>query len=130
MLVQWGKGRYAKERSAYKEMMKNPTEETKNEYMSLKKASNKTIATAMKEETVRKINGIGKNPNIFFRLVRKMKIESTDVVGGRCMRGNDGTLYLYEKDRAKFWEAHMSKIMNDENEWDHFADVDAVEGPI
>ena len=41
-----------------------------------------------------------------------MKIESTDVVGGRCMRGNDGTLYLNEKDRAKFWKAHMSKIMN------------------
>ena len=26
-----------------------------------------------------------------------MKIESTDVVGGRCMLGNDGILYLNEK---------------------------------
>ena len=45
-----------------------------------------------------------------------MKIESTDVVGGRCMRGNDGTPYLDENDRAKLWKAHMSKIMNEENE--------------
>ena len=61
-----------------------------------------------------------------------MKIESTDVVGGRCMRGNYGTLHVNEKDRAKLWKAHMSKIMYEENEWDHIADGDAdtVEGPI
>ena len=29
-----------------------------------------------------------------------MKIESTDVVGGRCVRGNNVTLYPNEKDRA------------------------------
>ena len=46
------------------------------------------------------------------------------------MRGNDGTLYLDEGDRAKLWTAHMSKIMNDENEWDKVVDTDAVEGPI
>ena len=43
------------------------------------------------------------------------------------MRGYDGTLYLSEKDRAKLWKAHMSKIMN---EWDKRADADTVEGPI
>ena len=59
-----------------------------------------------------------------------MKIESTDVVGGRCMRGNDGTLCLNEKDRAKLMKAHMSKIMNEENEWHQIADVDTVEGQI
>ena len=57
-----------------------------------------------------------------------MQIGSMDVVGGRCMQGNDGTLYLIEKDRAKIWKAHMSKIMNEENEWDQIAD--AVEGSI
>ena len=50
------------------------------------------------------------------RLVRKMNIESTDAVGGRCMQGNDGTLYHDEKDRAINRKAHMSKIMNEENE--------------
>ena len=46
------------------------------------------------------------------------------------MRGNDGTLYLHEKDRAKFWKAHMSKIMNEKNEWDQMVDTDTAEGPI
>ena len=59
-----------------------------------------------------------------------MKMESTDVVGGRCMCANDGTLYLNEKNRAKLWKVHMSKIMNEENEWDQISDADTVEGPI
>ena len=59
-----------------------------------------------------------------------MKIESTDAVGGRCMRGNNGTFYLNEMHGAKLWKAHMSIILNEENEWDQIADADIVEGPI
>ena len=49
---------------------------------------------------MRKINKLGRNPNNVFRPLRKMKIESTDVDGGRCLQENEGTLYLNE-DRAK-----------------------------
>ena len=70
----------------------------------------------MKKEAVRKINELGRNPNNVFRLLRKMKIESADVAGGRSMRGNDGALYVNEKNRAKQFKAHMSKIINEENE--------------
>ena len=59
-----------------------------------------------------------------------MEIESSDVVGGRCMHGTDGALYLNEKDRAKLWKAHMSKIMNEDNEYGQIAVADTVEGPI
>ena len=55
----------------------------------------------MKEEEMKNINDLGRNPNNVFRLVRKIKMESTDIVGGKCMRGNDGTLYLNAKDGAK-----------------------------
>ena len=63
------------------------------------------------KEAVRKIIEIGRNHNNVFRHVIKMKIESTDVVGGRCMGGNNGSLYHTEKDRAKLWKALMSKII-------------------
>ena len=56
-----------------------------------------------------------------------MKIESRDVVVGMCMHENDGTFYLNDKDIAKQWKAHMSKIMN---ECDQIADADSVEGRI
>ena len=58
---------------------------------------------------MRKINEIRRIPNNAFRLVKKMKIESTDVDGGKCMGGHDGTPYLNEKDRAKLWKAHIMK---------------------
>ena len=67
----------------------------------MNKAAKKAVARAMKEEAERKINELGRNPNNVFRLVRKIRIESTDVAGGRCMRGNDGTLYLNVKVRKQ-----------------------------
>ena len=45
---------------------------------------------------------------MFSDLSEKLRIESTDVVGGRCMCGNDGTLYHNEMDGAKHWKAYMS----------------------
>ena len=92
--------------------LQNPTEETKNEYRRLKKAAKKAIARAMKIETLRRINELGRNPNNVFIPVKKMKINKTDIFGGSCMRACDGTLYLNEKDRAKLSIAHMSEIMN------------------
>ena len=77
-----------------KRHMKNSTEETQNEYRRLKKAAKKAVAGAMKEEAVRKINEIGRNCNNVFRLIRKMKVESTDIVGGRCMEQNSGNTYV------------------------------------
>ena len=45
------------------------------------------------------------NPNNVFSRVRKMKMERP-VVGGRYIRGNDGTHYL-NKESANLWKAHM-----------------------
>ena len=82
-------------------MTKNLTKETKNKYRRSKKAAKKAVARAMKKEAVRKSNELCINPNNVLRLVRKMKIESTDVVKGTRTQENDGTFYLNEKDRAK-----------------------------
>ena len=79
---------------------------------------------------MRKINELGINPNNVLRFVRKMTIDCTDLVGQRCMRENDGTLYFSEKDRAKLWRAYISQIMNEENEWNEIVDADTVKGAI
>ena len=60
-----------KKKEAYIEILKNPTVETRNEYRRLLKELTKAVARAMKEETVRRINEIGRNPNNVFRLVKK-----------------------------------------------------------
>ena len=42
------------------------------------------------------------------RIRIRIKIESIDVVGGRCMTGNGGTLFLNDEDSAKLWKEHIS----------------------
>ena len=73
------------------------------------------------------INELGRNPNNVFRLVRKIT-QTKDVIGGRYMRGNNGTFHLYDE-RAKHRNAHMSNILSEENEWDQIVAVDTVDGP-
>ena len=59
----------------FKRNDKNSTKETKNDFGRLNKSAKKAVARAMKEEAVRKINELGRNPNNAFRPVRKMKID-------------------------------------------------------
>ena len=80
----------------------------------------------MKEDALKKINELGRNPNNVLRVVGKMNIESIDFDGGMCMRGNIKTHYLNEKDRGKFCREHIKKIMNKENGWDQIAEADTV----
>ena len=46
------------------------------------------------------------------------------------MRENDGKLILCERERGKVWMNYMERIMNEENDWDHNEEGDAVEGPV
>ena len=119
----WKNGYMDKKKEAYKEIKKNPTEETKNECKRLKKTVWKAVARAMKEETVRRINKLGRNPNVF-RLVRKIEIESSDV-GGRYMREMMEHFTLMRR-----MEQSSGKTYVKNKEWDQIADADSVEGPI
>ena len=46
------------------------------------------------------------------------------------MRGSDGKLCFCEKEKSKVWKDYMERIMNEENDWDHNIEGDAVEGPV
>ena len=63
-------------------------------------------------------------------LVRGLKTDSKEVEGGRCMREGDGKLCISEKERGKVWKFCMERIMNEDNDWDHNVEGDAVEGPV
>ena len=46
------------------------------------------------------------------------------------MRESDGKLRFSEKERGNVWKDYVEGIMNEENDWDHNVEVDAVEGPV
>ena len=63
------------------------------------------------------------------RLVKGLKTDSKEVEGEGCMRGSDRRLCLSEKEKDNVWEDDMEWIMNEENDWDHNVEGDAV-GPV
>ena len=60
-----------------------------------------------------------------FRLVKGLKTDSKEVEGG-----SDGKLCFSEKERGKVWRDYMERIMNEENDWDHSVEGDAVGCPV
>ena len=67
----------------------------------------------MKKEAEQDMNNLCQNSNSVFCFLRRMKKEGKDLEAGR-----DGRLGVIEQDRAKIWEEHMEKIINEEKEWD------------
>ena len=37
---------------------------------------------------------------------------------------------LSEKERGEFWKDYMQRVMNEENNWDHNVEGDAVESQV
>ena len=58
-------------------------------------------------------------------LVKGLKTDSKLVEGG-----SDGKLCFSEKEGGKVLKDHMERIMNEENDWNHNVEGDAVEGPV
>ena len=55
-------------------------------------------------------------PNWMFWLIKRLRIDSKEVEGGRCMRESDGRLCFNEKERGKVWKDYMEQVMHKEND--------------
>ena len=65
-----------------------------------------------------------------FTLVKRLITDSKEVVVGRCMTGSDVRLCFIKEEWGNVWRDHMERIMNEENDWDHNVEGDAVEGSV
>ena len=64
------------------------------------------------------------------RIVKGLKTDSKEDEGRRRMKGSDRKLCFSEKERGKVRKDYMERIMNEENDWDHNVEGDAVEGSV
>ena len=62
-----------------------------------------------------------------FGLLEALKIDSEEVDGGRCVRGNDGKLCFSNRERGKVRKDYMERIMNEGSDWDHNVEEDTEE---
>jgi hypothetical protein len=120
----------ARKKVAFKEMCKNGTDENKALYKNMRNRAKKVVAKAMRKEAEQELRELSENPNKVFKFVKSMRKDGRDVVGGRCLRGDDGRLSFSEKDRGRVWKDHMERVMNEENEWDQMTEAALVAGPV
>ena len=76
-----------------KEICKSGTKENKARYKNMNNWVEKVVAKAMKEAAEWELS---EHPNKVFKLVKSMKKYGKDVEGGRCMRGSNGRLEVYQ----------------------------------
>ena len=117
----------ARKKAAFKELCRFPSEENKTQYNRLRNQTRKVVAIAVRKEAEQELNDLYQNSNSVFCFLRRMKKEGKNLEGERCLRGRDGQLDFFEKDRAKIWKEHMERIMNEEEKWDQIVETDAVE---
>ena len=91
---------------------------------------NKAVSKAMIEKFEEALTDMKNCPNGLFRLVKGQKIDCKEGEGGRCISVSDGRQCFSEKEGGKVWKDYMERIMNEENDWDHNVEGDAVEGPV
>ena len=117
-------------RRLWKEWKKGGSKET---YLLAKRSARKAVYVAKKDsqkETFSSIN-TGNDCSAIFKLARRMKNDSRDVVGENCIRGDNGKLVFNNAELLQSWRSHYDRLLNEEFEWDanSLSVVNPVEGP-
>ena len=120
----------SRKKGAHKAMCRNSSEGNKRRYKGMKNKAKKAVLKEMRKKAEETLPILRNYSKVMFRLIKRLKIDSKEVKGGRCMRGSDGKLCFSEKQKGTFWKSYMERIMNEENDWDHNVKGDAVEAPV
>ena len=82
---------------------------SKEDYLVAKKVAQETRFFEMNTE---------KDCNKILRLAKKMKVDSTDIVGDKCVKDKNNNLVLGDKEKLRVWKAHNEQLLNVEFGWD------------
>ena len=121
----------------FKTMIRDNTEESKTAYKIAKKEAKKAVSKAMEEETKKVVQSIerdnqkaGEGQNKLFKMARQYAKERKDVVGGQCIKDEQGKLCTDVEDRKIVWKKYMERLLNEENEWNGKVESTEVEGEV
>ena len=63
-------------------------------------------------------------------MARQQVRERTDIVGGHCIRDEQGILCTDGDSKKRTWRTYMERLLNEENAWDGKVDGMKVEGEV
>ena len=65
-----------------------------------------------------------------FRVAKQVRTENKDVIGEKCIRGDDGNLSLDDTSKKLAWKQHYERLLNIElPQSQNLPHVDPVAGP-
>jgi len=89
------------------------------------------------EEEVKKVveelednQRVGEGKRNLFRMARQHAREKKDIVGGQCIKDEEGRLCIDAEEKKRAWKTYMEKLLNEENDWNGNVEVGEVDGGV
>ena len=104
--------------------------ESKDKYLDAKQKERHAVYTAKRNAEKEKFSGVKDNKENIFCVTKQMYTESQDVIGEKCIRGDDGNFSLDDAPKKLAWKQHYERLLNIEFPWSqNLPYVDPVAGP-
>ena len=106
---------------------------SKEVYLEAKRAAKAAVYIAKRDAQTEQFASINNNNDKkrIFKLAKKLKRDSADIIGDKCVRNDEGRLALTVDDKLKAWQSHYDKLLNEEFAWDasSLSNDPPVQGP-
>jgi len=106
---------------------------SKESYLEAKRAARRAVYKAKKEAEQARFAKVLRNDcqSEVFKVARQIIKANLDVVGEKCVRGDDGSLAFSDEEKKAAWRSHYMKLLNNENVWciNDLPPANPVEGP-
>ena len=101
---------------------------SKDKYLDAKRKSRHAVYTTERNKEKEKFASVKGNKNIFC-ITKQMQTENQDVIGEKCIGGDDGSLSLGDTSKNPVWK-HYEHLLNTEFLWSqNLLHVHSVDGP-
>ena len=85
---------------------------SKDKYLDTKRKARHAVYTAKRNSEKEKFTSIKDNKENIFRVAKQMRTENQDVIGEKCIRGDDGNLSLDDASKKLAWKQHYERMLN------------------
>ena len=111
----WWNGKVSKDISEKSRLWK--TGARKDKRVDAKRNIQYAVYTAKRNAEKEKFASVKDNKENIFRVAKQMRTENRDVVGEKCVPGDDGNLSLDDESKKLAWKQNYERLLNIEFLW-------------
>ena len=85
---------------------------SKDKYLNAKRKARHAVYTAKRNAEKEKFASVKNNKGNIFCVAKQMRTENQDAIGAKCIRGDDGNLFLDDASKKLAWKQHYERLLN------------------